>query len=71
MRVGLVGYGTGGGNLHSPYIEAATRRELVLEALGRRIHTVADKPFAPRKRSAPLRSSTPPGSAHWRTASCR
>ena len=23
MRIGLVGYGTGGKNFHSPYIEAA------------------------------------------------
>ena len=97
MRIGLVGYGTGGKNFHAPYIEAAddcelvgivarapatiararadwpetpifgsvaemidggvdavtittppaTRRELVLEAVGRGIHVVADKPFAP------------------------
>ena len=97
MRIGLVGYGTGGKNFHSPYIEAATdcelagivarapatvaqartdwpvtpifgslgdmidsgvdavtistppatRRDLVLEAVGRGIHAVADKPFAP------------------------
>jgi predicted dehydrogenase len=97
MRIGLVGYGTGGKNFHAPYIEAAadcelvgivarapatvaraqadwpetpifdslgemiesgvdavtistppaTRRELVLEAVGRGVHVVADKPFAP------------------------
>ena len=28
MRIGLVGYGTGGKNFHSPYIEAATDCEL-------------------------------------------
>jgi predicted dehydrogenase len=97
MRIGLVGYGTGGKNFHSPYIEAAvdcelvgivaraqasvararadwpetpvfqsleamlnsgvdavtistppaTRRDLVLEAIARGVHVVADKPFAP------------------------
>ena len=103
MRIGLVGYGTGGKNFHSPYIEAAsdcelvgivarapatvaqaqadwpgmplfgslaelidsgvdavtistppaTRRDLVLEAIGRGIHVVADKPFAPSAAAAP------------------
>jgi len=102
MRIGLVGYGTGGKNFHAPYIEAAadcelvgivarapatvaraqadwpempifdslgkmidsgvdavtistppaTRRELVLEAVGRGIHVVADKPFAPTAAAA-------------------
>ena len=102
MRIGLVGYGTGGKNFHSPYIEVATdcelagivarapatvaqaradwpgtpifgslgemidsgvdavtistppatRRELVLEAVGRGIHVVADKPFAPSAAAA-------------------
>ena len=97
MRIGLVGYGTGGKNFHSPYIEAAvdcelagivarapatvararadwpstpvfsslaemiesgvdavtistppaTRRDLVLEAVSRGTHVIADKPFAP------------------------
>ena len=97
MRIGLLGYGTGGKNFRSPYIEAAvdcelvgivarapgtvaearadwpdtpvfqsleelvnsgvdavtistppaTRRGLVLEAIGRGVHVVADKPFAP------------------------
>ena len=28
MRIGLVGYGSGGKNFHSPYIEAATDCEL-------------------------------------------
>jgi predicted dehydrogenase len=102
MRIGLVGYGTGGKNFHAPYIEAAadcelvgivarapatvawaqadwpetpifdslgemiesgvdavtistppaTRRELVLEAVGRGAHVVADKPFAPSAAAA-------------------
>jgi len=102
MRIGLVGYGTGGKNFHSPYIEVATdcelagivarapatvaqaradwpgtpifgslgelidsgvdavtistppatRRALVLEAVGRGIHVVADKPFAPSAAAA-------------------
>ena len=102
MRIGLVGYGTGGKNFHAPYIEAAadcelvgivarapatvaraqadwpetpifdslgemvesgvdavtistppaTRRELVLEAVGRGVHVVADKPFAPSAAAA-------------------
>ncbi|AXE39506.1 Gfo/Idh/MocA family oxidoreductase [Acidipropionibacterium virtanenii] len=97
MRIGLVGYGTGGHLFHLPYIQAATeweivgvvtrsprrretlaveapgvpafdtmdalidagvdavtittppqtRRELVLHALERGVHVVADKPFAP------------------------
>ncbi len=97
MRIGLVGFGTGGRIFHLPYIQAAsawelagvvtrsaerrrelardapgitafddldslidsgvdvvvittppeTRRELVLQALSRGIHVVADKPFAP------------------------
>lgn len=97
MRIGIVGYGTGGRHFHAPFIEAAegielagivtrsperralaaaewpgvplfdslgamldsgvdavtittppeTRRELVLEAVGRGVHVVADKPFAP------------------------
>lgn len=97
MRIGLVGYGTGGRFFHLPYIQAApewevigvvtrsperretlaseapgvpaldsldavidagaevvaittppsTRRELVLRALERGVHVVADKPFAP------------------------
>lgn len=97
MRIGLVGYGTGGQFFHLPYIQAApeweivgvvtrsperratlageapdvpavnsldavidagaevvvittppsTRRELVLRALERGVHVVADKPFAP------------------------
>lgn len=100
MRVGLVGYGTGGRHFHAPFIMAAagcelvgivtrsserkvlaehelphvpiygslgelisggldavaistppaTRRELVLEAVGRGVHVVADKPFAPARR---------------------
>ena len=29
MRIGLVGYGTGGKNFHAPYIEAAADCELV------------------------------------------
>ena len=97
MRIGLVGYGTGGRHFHAPFIQAAdgceltgvvtrsperaaqveadlpgvpvfgsltdlldsgveavtittppqTRRELVLEAVGRGVAVVADKPFAP------------------------
>lgn len=97
MRIGVVGYGTGGRHFHTPYIEVvpgcvlvgivarapgtvaqaradwpevpifaslaalidsgvdavtittppATRRPLVLEAVGRGVHVVADKPFAP------------------------
>jgi predicted dehydrogenase len=101
MRIGVVGYGTGGKNFHSPFIQAAegaelvgvvtrspertqqvaddlgvpvfaslgelidsgvdavtittppeTRRELVLEAVGRGLHVVADKPFAPDPETA-------------------
>ncbi len=102
MRIGLVGYGTGGRHFHAPFIEAAddcdlvgivtqnpervsqaeaewpsvpvvnslpelidagvdavaistppaSRRELVLEAVGRGVHVVADKPFAPDAASA-------------------
>ncbi|MCP2177525.1 Gfo/Idh/MocA family protein [Williamsia maris] len=97
MRIGVVGYGTGGRLFHVPYVVAAegvelvgvvtrspertqqaqqdvpglavydsmaelidagvdavtittppeTRRELVLEAIGRGVHVIADKPFAP------------------------
>nr|WP_296765783.1 Gfo/Idh/MocA family oxidoreductase [Rhodococcus sp. (in: high G+C Gram-positive bacteria)] len=97
MRLGVVGYGTGGRYFHVPFVQAAagvelagvvtrsperaaqvdidapgtpvfaslgelidsgvdavtittppqTRRELVLEALARGVHVVADKPFAP------------------------
>ncbi|SJM55318.1 Gfo/Idh/MocA family oxidoreductase [Gulosibacter sp. 10] len=97
MRLGLVGYGTGGRYYHAPYIQAArgvelagvvarseariaqireelpgvpvyesltalldagvdavtittppeTRRELALEAIGRGVHVIADKPVAP------------------------
>jgi predicted dehydrogenase len=101
VRIGLVGYGTGGHYFHAPFIAAAkgcqlvgivtrsasraqliaqdlpgvrvygsigelidagvdavvistppeTRRELVLEAIGRGVHVVADKPFAPTSAS--------------------
>ncbi|MET0455327.1 MAG: Gfo/Idh/MocA family oxidoreductase [Mycobacterium sp.] len=97
MRIGLVGYGTGGRHFHAPFIQAAegceltgvvtrsaeragqvaadlpgvpvfgsltelldsgidavtittppqTRRELVLQAVDRRVAIIADKPFAP------------------------
>jgi predicted dehydrogenase len=102
MRIGLVGFGTGGRIFHLPYIQAATewelagvvtrseerrreltrdapgvmafddldslidsgvdvvvittppdtRRELVLQALDRGVHVVADKPFAPTAEEA-------------------
>ena len=62
MRIGVVGYGTGGQHFHTPFIAAAkggvcvavtiitppqTRRSLVLEAIAASLHVIADKPFAP------------------------